>query len=98
MVIENKTIEFDRVCVRDALTIKNAMMVMSKDNVSSNDMMDALKVIDDISIKYLKINGQKIGTIQALENIFDNEFSILQISTLFQEKIKVFLQSLPTYQ
>lgn len=82
MVIENKTIEFDRVCVRDALTIKNAMMVMSKDNVSSNDMMDALKVIDDISIKYLKINGQKIGTIQALENIFDNEFSILQISTL----------------
>lgn len=98
MTIENKTIDFGRVSVRDALTIKNAMMIIAKENVSNNDMMEALKIIDDIAIKYLIIEGQAINTISALENIFENEFSILQISQLFQEKIGAFLQSLPTYQ
>lgn len=98
MIIENKKIDFGRVSVRDALTIKNAMMIIAKDNVSNEDMMQALKIIDDIAIKYLIVEGQAINSINALENVFENEFSILHISQLFQEKINVFLQSLPTYQ
>lgn len=95
MIIENKKIEFDRVSVRDALTIKNAMMIITKDNISNKDMLEALNIVDEIAIKYLIIEGQKINTLSALENVFNNEFSIFQISTLFQEKINAFLKSLP---
>lgn len=98
MIIEGKKIEFSRVSVRDALTIKNAMMIMTKENTNQQDMMEALKIIDDIAIKYLVIEGQAINSISALENVFNNEFSIFQISQYFQEKISAFLQSLPTYQ
>lgn len=97
MTIEGKKIEFARVSVNDALKIKNAMMIIAKDNVSNNDMMDALMLIDDIAVKYLIIDKQSINTISALEKIFENEFAILQITQAFQEKIKAFLVSLPTY-
>lgn len=97
MTIEGKKIEFARVSVNDALKIKNAMMIIAKDNVSNNDMMDALKLIDDIAVKYLIVEKQSINTISALENVFENEFAILQITQAFQEKISAFLVSLPTY-
>lgn len=96
MIIENKKIEFNRVSVRDALTIKNAMMIMAKDNISNKDMLEALNIVDEMAIKYLIIEGQQINTLSALENVFKNEFSVFQITTLFQEKISAFLQSLPS--
>ena len=62
----------------------------------------ANKTLDDLALKYLTIeqDGEWLKNIDefALNALFSNELAIIEISAKFQERIRDFLSSLPTFQ
>ena len=62
----------------------------------------ANQTLDSLALKYLTVenNGEWLENIDefALGALFNNELAIIEISAQFQNRIKDFLQSLPTFQ
>lgn len=100
--LENKNYDFKRITTQDALKVKSMMMILASDKSTIKDIETANQTLDSLAIKYLTIEqeGQWLENIDehALAALFTNELAIIEISAKFQERIKGFLASLPTFQ
>ena len=100
--LEDKEYQFKRVSVQDALRLKSAITIMSKENATTSQVNEADNIINDICIKHLQVmvNGEfeDIHSLDYLESVFENPFAIIEITANFQELISGFIQSLPKFQ
>ena len=101
--LENKNYDFERITTADALKVKSMMMILASDKSTIKDIETANKTLDDLALKYLTVeqqDGEWLKNIDefALNAIFSNELAIIEISAKFQERIRDFLSSLPTFQ
>ena len=100
--LENKNYDFKRITTQDALKVKSMMMILASDKSTIKDIETANKALDDLALKYLTVeqDGQWLENIDefALNALFSNELAIIEISAKFQERIRDFLSSLPTFQ
>ena len=100
--LENKNYDFQRITTADALKVKSMMMILASDKSTIKDIETANEKLDSLALKYLTIEqeGQWLENIDehALTALFANELAIIEISAKFQERIKGFLASLPTFQ
>ena len=101
--LEDKEYQFKRVSVQDALRLKSAITMMSKENATSQQLSEADEVITEICVKHLevKIDGkmfESVENLEFLETVFVNPFAIVEIVANFQEMISGFIQSLPKFQ
>ena len=100
--LENKNYDFKRITTQDALKVKSMMMILASDKSTIKDIETAKKTVDDLALKYLTVeqDGEWLENIDefALNALFSNELAIIEISAKFQERIKGFLASLPTFQ
>lgn len=100
--LEDKNYDFKRITTADALKVKSMMMILASEKSTIKDIETANKVLDDLALKYLTVeqDGEWLENIDefALNALFSNELAIIEISAQFQNRIKDFLQSLPTFQ
>ena len=100
--LENKNYDFERITTADALKVKSMMMILASEKSTIKDIETANKTLDDLALKYLTVeqDGEWLKNIDefALNAIFSNELAIIEISANFQERIRDFLSSLPTFQ
>ena len=100
--LENKNYDFQRITTADALKVKSMMMILASDKSTIKDIETANKTLDDLALKYLTVeqDGEWLKNIDefALNALFSNELAIIEISAKFQERIRDFLSSLPTFQ
>ena len=100
--LENKNYDFNRITTQDALKVKCVMMMLASGKSTIKDIERANKTLDDLALKYLTVeqDGEWLKNIDefALNALFSNELAIIEISAKFQERIKGFLASLPTFQ
>lgn len=100
--LENKNYDFKRITTQDALKVKSMMMVLANDKASIKDIETANQTLDSLALKYLTVEngGEWLENIDeyALGALFNNELAIVEITAQFQNRIKDFLQSLPSFQ
>ena len=100
--LEDKNYDFKRITTQDALKVKSMMMILANEKASISDIEKANQALDNLAIKYLTVenNGEWLENVDeyALGALFNNELAIIEISAQFQNRIKDFLQSLPTFQ
>ena len=100
--LENKNYDFKRITTQDALKVKSMMMILANEKASISDIEKANQALDSLALKYLTVenNDEWLENIDefALNALFNNELAIIEISAQFQNRIKDFLQSLPTFQ
>ena len=100
--VENKNNDFQRITAAGALKVKSMMMMLASDKSTVKDIETANKTPDDLALKYLTVeqDGEWLKKIDefALNALFSNELAIIEISAKFQERIRDFLSSLPTFQ
>ena len=100
--LENKNYDFKRITTQDALKVKSMMMILASDKSTIKDIEAANQTLDSLALKYLTIEqeGSWLENIDehAITAFFTNELAIIEISAKFQERIKGFLASLPTFQ
>ena len=100
--LENKNYDFKRITTQDALKVKSMMMILANEKASIKDIETANQTLDSLALKYLTVenNGEWLENVDeyALGALFNNELAIIEISAQFQNRIKDFLQSLPTFQ
>lgn len=100
--LEDKSYDFKRITTADALKVKSMMMILASEKSTIKDIETANKVLDDLALKYLTVeqDGEWLENIDefVLNSLFSNELAIIEISAQFQNRIKDFLQSLPTFQ
>lgn len=100
--LENKNYDFKRITTQDALKVKSMMMILANEKASISDIETANQTLDSLALKYLTVenNGEWLENIDeyALNALFNNELAIVEIVAQFQNRIKDFLQSLPSFQ
>ena len=100
--LENKNYDFERITTADALKVKSMMMILASDKSTIKDIETANKTLDDLALKYLTVenNGEWLTNIDdyTFKALFSNQLAIIEISAKFQERIRDFLASLPTFQ
>lgn len=100
--LENKNYDFKRITTQDALKVKSMMMVLANEKASIQDIEVANQTLDGLALKYLTVenSGEWLENIDeyALNALFNNELAIVEIVAQFQNRIKDFLQSLPSFQ
>lgn len=100
--LENREYDFSRVSTAEALKVKSAMMILADSRASISNKEEAIKTLDDLALKHLivKNEGEWLENLDeyAIESLFGNELAIIEISAQFQNRIKDFLQSLPSFQ
>ena len=100
--LENRNYDFKRITTQDALKVKSMMMILASDKSTIKDIETANQTLDSLALKYLTIEqeGAWLENIDehAITAFFTNELAIIEISAKFQERIKGFLASLPTFQ
>lgn len=100
--LEGKEYRFARVSVKDALAVKSAIVILSKENATAQQQVQADEMISEIAIKYLEVKNdiefEKIDNEELLGLSFENEFAIIEILATFQKHISGFMQSLPSFQ
>ena len=100
--LENKNYDFKRITTQDALKVKSMMMILANEKANIKDIETANQTLDSLALKYLTVenNGEWLENIDeyVLNSLFNNELAIIEISAQFQNRIKDFLQSLPSFQ
>lgn len=100
--LENKKYRFSRVNVKDALSVKSAIVILAKENATAQQTLQADEIISDIALKYLEVNltgeFEKVDNEEMLGLSFENEFAIIEILATFQRHISGFMNSLPSFQ
>lgn len=94
--------DFNRVSTQDALKVKSAMMILANEKSTAQDIEKSNKMIDDLAFKYLRVKngGEWLENIDehAFSAIFENEMSAIEIVARFQERLKGFLNALPSFR
>lgn len=100
--LENKEYRFSRVSVKDALSVKSAIVILSKENATAQQTLQADEIISSIALKYLEVKNlddfEKIENEEMLSLSFENEFAIIEILATFQKHISGFMSALPSFQ
>ena len=101
--LENKNYDFERVTTADAIKVQSLMMMLARDKNTIDDIEATNEKLAKLALKYLTVeqdDGNWLKNIDehALKAIFVNQYAIIEISAKFQETIKGFLMSLPTFQ
>ena len=100
--LDDKKYDFERITTADALKVKSAMMILANEKASIEDIEKASEALDRLALKYLTVenNGEWLTNIDdfTFKALFGNQLAIFEISAKFQERIKSFLLSLPTFQ
>ena len=100
--LENKNYDFKRITTGDALKVKSMMMILANEKASIEDIEKANETLDRLALKYLTVenNGEWLTNIDdyTFKALFSNQLAIIEISAQFQNRIKDFLQSLPSFQ
>ena len=100
--LENKNYDFERITTADALKVKSMMMILASDKSTIKDIETANETLDRLALKYLTVenNGEWLTNIDdyTFKALFSNQLAIIEISAKFQERIRDFLSSLPTFQ
>ena len=100
--LEDKKYDFERITTQDALKVKSMMMILANEKASIEDIEKANQTLDSLALKYLTVenNGEWLTNIDdfTFKALFGNQLAIFEISAKFQERIKGFLLSLPTFQ
>lgn len=100
--LEDKNYDFERVTTADAIKVQSLMMMLTRDKNTIDDIESTNEKLAKLALKYLTIeqNGEWLKNIDehAFKVLFSNEYAIIEISAKFQERIKGFLMSLPTFQ
>lgn len=101
--LDGREYDFKRITTQDALKVKSAMMILASDKSSADDFERANKVIDDLAFKYLKVKnkaGEWLDTVDehVFNSFFENELASIEIVAKFQERLKSFLNALPSFQ
>ena len=100
--LENKNYDFKRITTQDALKVKSAMMILANEKASIDALEKANEILDSLAFKYLTVenNGEWLENIDefVFKELFGNQLAIFEISAQFQNRIKDFLLSLPSFQ
>ena len=100
--LDDKKYDFERITTQDALKVKSMMMILANEKASIEDIEKANETLDRLALKYLTVenNGEWLTNIDdyTFKALFSNQLAIIEISAQFQNRIKDFLQSLPTFQ
>ena len=100
--LDDKKYDFERITTQDALKVKSMMMILANEKASIEDLEKANETLDRLALKYLTVenNGEWLTNIDdyTFKALFSNQLAIIEISAQFQNRIKDFLQSLPTFQ
>ena len=100
--LENKNYDFKRITTQDALKVKSMMMILANEKASIKDIETANQTLDSLALKYLTVenNGEWLENIDefVFKELFGNQLAIFEISAQFQNRIKDFLLSLPSFQ
>ena len=100
--LDDKKYDFERITTADALKVKSMMMILANDKASIEDLEKANETLDRLALKYLTVenNGEWLTNIDdyTFKALFSNQLAIIEISAKFQERIRDFLASLPTFQ
>ena len=100
--LDDKKYDFERITTQDALKVKSMMMILANEKASIEDLEKANETLDRLALKYLTVenNGEWLTNIDdyTFKALFSNQLAIIEVSAQFQNRIKDFLQSLPTFQ
>lgn len=91
--IEDKACEFSMITYQYAIKAQNAMYLLSTNEVEKGNA-----IINEIALKFLIVEKQKVDNIEALALTFKNPFVVVEINAQFLQYINVFLKSLPSFQ
>ena len=91
--LEGKECEFSMITYQYAVKTQNAMYLLN-----SNEVEKGNAIINEIALKFLIVDKQKVDTLEAVALTFKNPFAIVEINAQFLKYINVFLKSLPSFQ
>ena len=91
--IEGKECEFTMISYQHAIKAQNGMYLLSIKEVERGNA-----IINELALKFLMIDKQKVDTLEAVALIFKNPLAIVEINAQFLNYVNVFLHSLPTFQ
>lgn len=101
--LDGREFDFERVSTQDALKVKSAMMILANEKSGVSDIEASNKIIDDLAFKYLTIKGENGEWLKNVDDhafsvLFENELAGIEIVAKFQERLKNFMQALPSFQ
>ncbi|EAL7532983.1 hypothetical protein DUZ16_06570 [Campylobacter jejuni] len=101
--LDGREFDFNRVTTQDALKVKSAMMILANEKSSMQDYEKANQVLDDLAFKYLKVKNSDGNWLENIDEyafsaLFENEMAGIEIVAKFQERLKGFLNALPSFQ
>lgn len=91
--LEDNKCSFDMVTYDSALKTQNALYL-----ISTNETEKGNQIINDLAIKHLRVNNNKVDTIEGVALTFKNPFAIIEINAQFLKYVNVFTNSLPSFQ
>ena len=91
--LEGKECEFSMISYQHAIKAQNAMYLLNSNEVEKGNAM-----INELALKFLIIDKQKVDTLEAVALTFKNPCAIVEVNAKFLKYINVFLKSLPSFQ
>ena len=80
--LENKECELSMITYQYAVKAQNAMYL-----ISTNEVEKGNAIINEIALKFLIVNKQKVDTLEAVALTFKNPFAIVEINAQFLKYI-----------